>query len=279
MDAPLVRAYLDALPDVPPDGKTLERVRFCLSTLQSPDVRYLLAVLLGPGAAGIARVTAAVLRAAGAPTAITDGSIAGTDLNGSPIDDGLLAMAGTMAASSGYQLADGGVTLGELSRREAEVILTLTAFAEASQRVVLLVDERVRADDALHAARPDLAVIGEVADAEIEGALGLVPDGTPVVVATLTGPARIRLEERARSGGTPMLLAGRDHRIVERSGSLAFVVRDETYVTLDPVPGVSSDRLATGIAVALALGVMGIRMREEWVVDGIASLRVRVPAS
>src|SRR6266508_2650489 len=142
VDAPLVRAYLEALPHLPSDGKALERVRFCLAALQSPDVRYLVAAVVGPDAGEIARVTAAVLRAAGAPTGILGRSLAATTIDGAPIDDGLLARAGTLTAASGYQLADLGRDLGELTRHEASVILGLTAFAEASQRVALLVEDR-----------------------------------------------------------------------------------------------------------------------------------------
>ncbi|MBM4435538.1 MAG: hypothetical protein FJ028_10690, partial [Chloroflexi bacterium] len=62
VEAPLVRAYLEALPDLPPDGRSLERVRFCLSTLLGPDVRYLVGAVVGADAAAVARVAAAVLR-------------------------------------------------------------------------------------------------------------------------------------------------------------------------------------------------------------------------
>lgn len=273
MDARLVRAYLDALPDLPPDGKALGRVRFALSTLQGPDVRYLVAALVGPGAGEIARVTAAVLHAAGAPTSIFGPSLDAATCDGAPIDDVLLGRAGTLAAAAGYQLADAGVQLGEPTRRDATVILALTAFAEANQRVVLLVDEPVRADDPIHAPRPDLVVIADVDGDAADRAMTLIPDGRPAVVTALPDAIRVRIEERAQATGTPLLLGGRDHRVEQQGGRCVFSVRDEPYVGFDELPDVSAERLATGIATALALGVMGIRMREDWVVDGIAALR------
>lgn len=277
MDARLVRAYLDALPDRAPDATTLERVRFCLSTLQSPDVRYLVATVLGPDAPVVARVAAGVLRAAGAPTGILGRALEDTTVDGAPIDDALLARAGTLAAASGYQLADAGRDLGELSRREGTTVLALTAFAEASQRVALVLDEAVRADDPAHAPRPDLVVVAS-AGADVERALALVPEGRPVVVAEPGAASRPAVEARLAAIGAPALLGGRDHRIVE-DGELELFVRDDRYVRFDPVPGIPVAHLATGIATALALGVMGIRMREEWVVEGVASLRAQPVAS
>lgn len=254
-------------------------MRFCLSTLQSPDVRYLVATVLGADARAIARVTAAVLRAAGAPTGILGRSLGTTTVDGRSLDDALLATAGTLAAAAGYQLADSGRGLGELSRREGSVILALTAFAEASQRVALLLDEDVTPADVAHAPRPDLVVVGSVDRDTADRALGLVPEGRPVVVAPLASEVHAHLEERVNAMGVPALLGGRDHRIDERDGRLVFAVRDEPYVTLDPVPGIGRSVLGTGIAAALALGVMGIRMREEWVTEGIATLRGEPVAS
>jgi hypothetical protein len=273
VDAPLVRAYLEALPDLPPDGRSLERVRFCLATLQGPDVRYLVASVLGPDAAAIARVAAAVLRAAGAPTGVLGATLASTTVDGAPLDDALLGRAGTLSAASGYQLADSGKDLGELTRREATAILGLVAFAEASLRVALIVDADVTPNDAAHAPRPDLVVIGSVDRATAERALALVPEGRPVVVSALGADARAYVEERANESGIPALLGDRDHRIAERDGEITFSVRDEPYVTLRDVGPIDRSALATGIATALALGVMGIRMREEWVVSGLERLR------
>ena len=267
-----MRAYLEALPDLPSDGKGLERVRFCLSALLGPDLRYLVATVLGPDAPAIARTAAAVLRAAGAPTGILGRSLADTTVDGVPIDDALLARAGTLAAASGYQLADSRRDLGQLTRREGSVILALTAFAEASQRVALLIDAAIVPSDVAHAPRPDLIVIGSVDGENVDRALALLPAEGPVLVSALPSDARARVEERVAALGVPALLGDRDHRIDEREGRLVFSVRDEPYVTFDRVPGVERGALATGIAAALALGVMGIRMREEWVTQGIATL-------
>lgn len=273
VDAALARAYLQALPDIPPDERALQRVRFCLGSLQSPDVRYLVATVLGPGATGVARVTAAVLRAAGARTGVLGRTLEDTAIDGAPIDDTLIGQAGTLTASSGYQLQATNAELGELTRREGVVILALTAFAEASERVALLMDEEVLPHDPVHAPVPDLVVVGNVDAAAADRAIGLVPDARPAVVAPLAPEARDRIERSAAEAGKPMLLGGRDHAVAERDGRLEFLVRGEPYVTVDAVPGIEPWQLATGVAAALALGVMGIRMREEWVVAGLDALR------
>lgn len=276
MDAPLVRAYLDGLPDAPPDGRSVDRVRFCLHSLQRPDIRYLVAVIVGGGAAEIARVTSAILRAAGAPTATLGPTSADATLDGAPIDDGLLARAGTLTASADYQLRATGSEGAELTRREAQVILALTAFAEANERVALLVDEEVRPDDPIHAPTPDLVTIGEVDGTSAERALSLVPEGRPAVTAELAGEIRDRCERLAGERGIPILVGGRDHSIVQTAAGLEFSVRGERYVTVEPVAGFASWRIAAGIATALALGVMGIRMREDWISEGLATLRLPV---
>lgn len=268
-----MRAYLEALPDLPPDGRSLERVRFCLSTLLGPDVRYLVGTVVGADAAPVARVTAAVLRAAGAPTGVFGSGLASATVDGAAIDDPLLARAGTLTAASGYQLADSGRDLGELTRREAETILALNAFADASQRVALLVDSAVAPDDAVHSVRPDLVVIGSVDRGAVDRALGLVPEGRPVVVTSLADEARRYVEERVAALAIPAMIGGRDHAVDETGGELAFSVRGERYVAFPAVDGLAREVVATGIAAALALGVMGIRMREEWVLAGLEQLR------
>lgn len=270
MDAPLVRAYLDALPELPPDGRSIERTRVSLETLQRPDIRYLVATVLGPGAGGIARVAAAVLAAAGARTAVLGRSFEDTTLNAGPIDDALLAHAGTLAAAAGYQLAEVRPDLGEITRREAFVVLALVAFA-ADQRVALLVDEDVRPADPMHAPLPDLVVLGDVHGAALDAALALVPQGRPVVLGS--DDAAVRARARERLAGAPILVGGRDHRAEERDGRLAVLIRDEPYVTVDPVEGLEPWQVSAGVAASLALGLMGIRMREEWVISGLASLR------
>lgn len=274
-----MRAYLEALPDLPPDGRSLERVRFCLSTLLGPDVRYLVGTVVGADAAPVARVAAAVLRAAGAPTGVFGAGLATATVDGAAIDDALLARAGTLTAASGYQLADSGRDLGELTRREAELILALNAFADASQRVALLVDPAIAPDDAVHAVRPDLVVVGSVERAAVDRALALVPEGRPVVVTALAEETRAYVEERVAALGIPAMIGGRDHAVDAHDGELAFSVRGERYVAFSAVEGLTRDVLATGLAAALALGVMGIRMREEWVLEGIERLRSEPVAS
>lgn len=268
-----MRAYLDALPDIPPDERAIERVRACLASLQAPDIRYLVATVLGPGSSAIARVAAAVLRAAGARTATLGRSLDEALLDDGPIDDPLLARAGTLSAASGYQLADSAPELGELSRREGIVILALTAFAEANERVALLLDPAMDPTDPVHAPRPDLVVIGPVGPAEVERAFGLVPEGRPLVLAPLPSGSRQMADARLATLGVPALVGDRDYRAIERGGQLELTVRDEPYVRLDPLPGVDLAELATGIAAALALGALGIRMREDWIVAGIDALR------
>lgn len=248
-------------------------MRTCLASLQSPDVRCLVAPVLGPGASDVARVAAAVLKAAGARTGILGRSLADTSVDGDPIDEALLGRAGTLAAEAGYQLQATHAELGELARRDGIVVVGLTAFAEAGQRVALLLDEEVTVSDPAHAPLPDLVVLGNVDARTVDRALALVPEGRPAVVAPLADDARARVEARAAEAGTPMLLGDRDHRLVERDGKLELYVRDERYVTFEPVPGIPAWQLATGIAAALALGVMGIRMREDWVLAGIGALR------
>lgn len=272
MDARLVRAYLDALPDAPPDARSVERVRACLASLQSPDVRYLVASVSGPGARAIADVAAAVLRSAGARTGILDGSLAASSVDGAPLDDALIASAGTVSASAAHTLARTDPHLGDLGRRDAEVTLLFAAFAGSGQRVVLVVDEEVNALDPAHAPLVDLAVIAGADAATFDTALSLVPEGRPVVVGSLDPALRARAEERLAALGVPALIAGRDHRIDARDGVLTFVVRDAPYVSFPAPRGLALDHIAAGIATALALGVMGIRMREEWVTAGIAAL-------
>ena len=274
-----MRAYLAALPDVPSDARGVARVRRCLESLQRPDLRYLVATVLGADAAPIARVAAAILRAAGARSGILGPSLGSTDLDGTPIDDAMLGRAGTLAASAGYQLAATAGDLGQLTRREASVTLSLIAFAEASERVALLPDPEIDPLSPIYAARPDLVILGTLDVSTVDRAWEAVPDGAPVVASSADEAVRSRIEDRAARTGTPLLLGGRDHRIEERGVRVALVVRDDPYVEFDPPPGIGRSELATGLAAALALGVMGIRMREEWVLAGIDSLRAEAVPS
>jgi hypothetical protein len=272
VDARLVRAYLQALPDAPPDARSVERVRACLASLQSPDVRYLVASVSGPGARAVADVAASVLRSAGARTGILARTLAASRIDGGPLDDALLANAGTVTASAFYTLAASDPKLGEPVRRDAEVTLLFAALAASSHRVVLVVGEDVDALDPSRAPIVDLAVICGGDERTFDGALALVPDGRPVVAGSLEADVRRHAEKVLDDRGVPALLGGRDHRVDARDGTMTFVVRDEPYVSFPAPPGFDADHVATGIATALALGVMGIRMREDWVTAGIAAL-------
>lgn len=274
-----MRAYLAALPDASPDERSPERVRACLASLQNPDVRYLVATLIGPRSAAVAEVAATVLRAAGARTAMLGRSLDESRLDGGAIDDALLAKAGTMAAASGYQLAATSPHLGELVRREGEVILALTAFAESSHRVALLLDPAGDPHAPVHAPRPDLVVVGPLDPALVDRALTLAAEGRPLVLAPLSGSARESAEARVAELGVPALVGGRDYSLRLDGGQAELVVRDEPYVRFDPPPGFEADDIATGIAAALALGALGIRMREEWILQGMAALSATPVAS
>ncbi|HET8568426.1 MAG TPA: hypothetical protein VFM93_05505 [Candidatus Limnocylindria bacterium] len=269
MDAPLVRAFLDALAPAAPDP---ERVRRCLAALQRPDIRYLVATVAGPGAGRVARVIRGVVEAAGAPTGTVDGS---ARLGGAPLDDPLVASAGTLLADAALLLSQEGT---ELVRREADVLLALVAFAQASRRVALLVDEDVRTDDPLHVPVPDLVVLCGLDGERADRALSLLPDARPVVACGADDPARERILAVTGERGLPLLLAGRDFAATGDGPALDVEVAGERYAALPRAPEVTPDELATGIAGALALGALGIRMREEWVHTGAAAARATMDA-
>ncbi len=273
MDAPLVRAFLDALPDARPDGTGLARVRSCLAALQHPDTRYLVATVIGPGAVAVGRVMSSVLGAAGAPTGICGDALEQASVGGAALDDALLGRAGTLAASAAYTVHQTEPALGELGRREGVVLVALVAFAEANQRVALLLDEEAVAADPIHAPRPDLVVVTPSAGEALDRALGLIPEGRPAVVASLAPAERERVETWAKTAGAPLLLGGRDHEVRDENGHRVFDVRGEPYVTFDPLPSVDAASLGCALAGVLALGVMGIRMREDWVTAGLDALR------
>lgn len=254
-----MRAFLAGLPDAATVARGHDRVRSMLESLQRPDVRFLVVALVGGGAAAIARPTRGILEAAGARTSAF----------GDPLEEVLLARAGTLAAAATYQLAASRPELGEPTRREVEVTLALTAFAEAGTRVVLLIDPAVDPDDPVHAPLADLVVIGQVDADGAARAIALVPEGRPCVAATQSAPgARERLEEVSRTRGVPLLQGGRDFIFAEEDGAVTVTVGDQAYARLPRAPDVGPVELATGVAAALGAGVLGIRMREEWVVQG-----------
>ncbi len=240
-----------------------------LEALQRPDVRYLVGTIVGADAASIARVARAILEAAAAPTGVLG---AEASVAGAPLDDPLLARAGTLAAAAGYQLSASRPDLGDPTRREMIVTMALTAFAEASRRVALLLDPAVDPLDPVHAVVPDLVVIGRVALDSVERALGLVPDGRPAVAAPLDREVREIVERRASERGIPLLLGGRDYEVETGGETVTVRVGTERYAGIALPTGIAEAELATGIAAALALGVLGIRMREEWVIEGCRSM-------
>ena len=239
-------------------------------------MRYLVATILGPEAPAVARIMTAALEAAGAPTGQLGPALEEISVSGSPLDDGLVAAAGTHAASAAYTLHETQPALGEMGRREATVLLGLIAFAQSGRRVGLLLDEAVAPEDPVHAPAPDLAVITRAPLDATRRALDLAPAGRPAVGAELTPDARDAAEDWATRTGSPLLLGGRDHEVrTETGGRLAFVIRGDPYVTFDPVPGADAVQLSCALAAVLALGTLGIRMREEWLLRGLDALRGR----
>jgi len=154
VDAALVREFLRTLPDRPNDAGTVGRMRGYLEALGRPDVRYLVGATRGGGAPIVARYARAVLSAAGATVAAVD----------DPLDEPLIAIAGTSVATIAYQLASSRPELGEPSRREIETLLAFVAHAEASRRVLLLVDEELDPQAPVHGPLPDVIAIGRAAD-------------------------------------------------------------------------------------------------------------------
>lgn len=237
-------------------------MRVGLEILGRPDIRYLVASLRGPGARIVARYARGILEAAGAPTATPE------DL----LEEALLGRIGTEVASAAYSLGASRPELGELSRRELTLLIGLTAAAAASRRVVLLVDE-----DAV--GRPVLgdAVAADVValsgpDEAIASALGDLPAGRPVVVGPPQDPgAAARIGRIGADRGLALILAGRDLSVERRDGGLDVTVAGETYAGLTAPPGHDPWLVAAGVATALAVGLLGIRMRPEWVFRGVGA--------
>ncbi|MEA2660637.1 MAG: hypothetical protein QOH08_209 [Chloroflexota bacterium] len=262
MDAPLVREFLRTLPDRPPDARTVARTRAYLEAIGRPDVRYLVGTIRGEGAGIVARYARGVLEAAGASVAAAD----------DPLDDPLLAIAGTSVAAMGYQLAATHPEIGELSRREAETLLAFVAHAEASRRVLLLLDDAFDARDPVHGATPDVIAVARASDAQLVAAIAGAPERRPFVIA----PRDRDSAEAAMAGrALPYVLGGRDF-VASRSGStIDLVVGDERYAALALGPGDDPDLAATGIAVGLAIASFGARMRPEWVETGARAAAAR----
>lgn len=241
-----------------------ERMR-ALIAAGRPDVRYLVARVCGSAARPIAEVCAAVLAEAGAPTGILDGE---PRLPTGPLDDALYERAGRLALSMAYQLGLQRPDLGECSRREIEVTLALTAFAEASMRVVLLVEERPGSDAPMDAVEADISVFGRLTAEQVDVALSQLPDGRPVVAAPQDAQISDRIVAVATERGLPLLLGGRDFSAEEVAGGSDVIVAGERYTALPHGEHLEGWFLATGIAAALGVGALGVRMRSEWVVAG-----------
>ena len=255
MNATLVHEFLSSLEDRAGDRRTLERVRVCLEMLGRPDVRYLVATIRGNGSTTVARYARGVLQAAGAPTAdLTD-----------PLADVDLERAGTQVASAVYQLGIVRPELGELSRREAGTLIALTAAAEASFRVMLLVDEDADPQAPLLAVAGDLVVLVRMDVERIGAAIAEVPDRRPLLVGRVGDAAAARAEEAALARELPLVLGGRDFEVQIGAAGMDLRVAGERYPALAIGPGDDPELAATGIVAALGIGTLGVRMRPDWV--------------
>ena len=253
MDASLVREFLLTLPDRPRDDGTVLRMRAHLEALGRPDVRYLVGTIRGGGAATIARYARAVLEAAGAPVGMPD----------DPLDDALLAIAGTSVAAIAYHTASLHPELGELSRGDAETLVAFVAHAEASRRVLLLVDEPLDPRAPVHGAVPDVIAIGRSSDDALATAIADAPERRPFVLAP-RGEAERILAARA----LPYVLGGRDFAVEAGASAFTLTVGEERYAELRLGPGDDPALAATGVIAALAIAAFGVRMRPEWVERG-----------
>lgn len=263
MDANDLRAAIAMFPASAP-GPARERMGALIAT-NRPDVRYLVARVSGGSAGRIARVCAAVLDAAGAPTGLLAGE---ASLPAGPLDDALYVRASLLVLSGADQLGLNHPELGEPSRREVEIAIALTAFAEASLRVVLLVEEEPGLDPALAVATADLVVLCRLDPAAVDLALLGITDGTPVVSATQSPLARARVESLATERALPLLLGDREFTAEDRGTASDVVVAGQRYASLPRAADVAGWELATGIAAALGIGALGVRMRDEWIVAG-----------
>lgn len=261
MDAALVRAFIAATDERPADTAGVERIRAALEILGRPDIRYLVATIRGPGAAVIARYARAILEVAGAPT----GGPA------DPIADQLLAAAGTEVASAMYSLGASRPELGEMSQEELTLVLGLAALAATNRRVVLLADGRpLEAPSLVDAVTADVVVLSGTGPALLE-ALRNAPRDRPVVIAgaETDGDATGR-EAIATERGLSLLRSGREFSWAVDGMGLAVTVAGETYAGLAPAPRDEPPAVAAGVTTALAIALLGVRMRPEWVERGVS---------
>ncbi len=252
VDAALVREFLLTLPDRLDDAGTVPRVRAYLEALGRPDVRYLVGTIRGDGAPTVARYARGVLEAAAATVASA----------ADPLDEPLVAIAGTSVAAMAYQVAALHPELGELSRHDAEALLAFVAHAESSRRVLLLIDEALDQHAAVHGAVPDVVTIARASDGALAAAIADAPERRPFVIA----PRELAsVDAILKARALPYVVGGRDF-VVESSGSaFGLAVGDERYADLALGPGDDPDLAATGVVTALAIASFGVRMRVEWV--------------
>ena len=257
-----MREFVATLPDRPDDTATVARVRTYLEALGRPDVRYLVGTVRGGGARVVVRYARAVLEAAGATVGAAD----------DPIDDPLLAIAGTSVATIAYQLSASHPELGEPSRRDAETLVAFVAHAEASRRVLLLVDEAVDPRAPVHGALPDVIAIGRATDHAVAAVIADAPERRPVILAPRDAAG---IDGAMRARALPYVLGGRDF-VVSGSGTmLDLAIGDEHYMGLALGPSDDPDLAATGIVTALAIAALGVRMRPEWVELGAQAAAAR----
>jgi hypothetical protein len=258
VDAALVRGFLLSLADRNDDERTVPRVRAYLEALGRPDMRYLVGIIRGGGAGTMARYARGVLQAAGA-------SVQGPD---DQLDDPLFARSGTSVAAISYQLAATRADLGEVSRREAATLLRFVAAAEASRRVVLLIDEAVAPFDPISGVTPDVVAVASTEADGVAMSVADVPDGNLAVLARRDAASIEELERAARDRNVTLVLGGRDFIVEAAGATMAVSVGDERYPELALGPGDDPELAAAGIVTALALGAFGVRMRPEWVESG-----------
>ncbi len=251
----MVREFVISLEDRGADDRTAVRMRHYLEALGRPDIRYLVGTIRGAGAEMIGRYARAVLEAAAAPAAASSDAL----------DDPLLGRAGTRVAEAAYGMAATHPELGELSRDEARTLVALTAAAEASRRVLLLVDERGDAP-ALAAVGADLIVLARMDEEKLAASMRAAPGRTPIVVAPTDAgvPASV-----VRLATQHALVGGRDFTVSAGDGPvMTLSVGGESYASLALGAGDDAGLAATGIVAALGLGALGIRMRPEWIERG-----------
>ncbi|HEX6061750.1 MAG TPA: hypothetical protein VF001_06735 [Candidatus Limnocylindria bacterium] len=262
MDAALVREFLLTIADWPNDAGTVARMRGYLEALGRPDVRYLVGAIRGGGAPIVARYARAVLVAAGATVAAVD----------DPLDEPLVAIAGTSVATIAYQLSALRPELGQPSRREVETLIAFVAHAEASRRVLLVLDEELDARSPVHGALPDVIAIGRATDNAAAAAIADAPERRPVILALRDA---VGIDATMRHRALPYVLGGRDFAVTAAGPVMGLAVGAERYSDLALGPGDDPELAATGIVTALAIAALGVRMRPEWVEQGARAAAAR----